>query len=180
MSLADQLTVARAAAVVAVIALFESDVPHNEYWATAVFVAAMATDQIDGWLARRHGNSSALGTVLDPVADKILVIAMLIMVVGTGVFPAWMVALIVTREFLVSGLRLAAIQRGVVIPARDLAKLKTWVQATAATVGGLAAAGAWNDDIAWWTLLVAVVFTWVSGIDYARAAPGLLRSRPAG
>jgi CDP-diacylglycerol---glycerol-3-phosphate 3-phosphatidyltransferase len=180
MSLADQLTVARAAAVVAVIALFESDLPHNEYWATAVFVAAMATDQIDGWLARRHGKSSALGTVLDPVADKILVVAMLIMVVGTGVFPAWMVALIVTREFLVSGLRLAAIQRGVVIPARDLAKLKTWVQAIAATVGGLAAAGAWSDDVAWWTLLVAVVFTWVSGIDYARAAPRLLRSRPAG
>jgi CDP-diacylglycerol---glycerol-3-phosphate 3-phosphatidyltransferase len=180
MSLADQLTVARAAAVVVVIALFESNIAHNEYWATAVFVAAMATDQVDGWLARRQGKSSPLGTVLDPVADKILVIAMLIMVVGTGVFPAWMVALIVTREFLVSGLRLAAIERGVVIPARDLAKLKTWVQAIAATVGGLAAAGAWDNDVAWWTLLVAVVFTWVSGLDYARAAPQLLRSRPAG
>jgi CDP-diacylglycerol--glycerol-3-phosphate 3-phosphatidyltransferase len=180
MSLADQLTVARAASVVVVVALFQSDLPHAEYWATAVFAAAMATDQIDGWLARRQGKSSALGSVLDPVADKILVIAMLIMVVGAGVFPAWMVALIVAREFLVSGLRLAAIERGVVIPARELAKLKTWVQAIAATVGGLAAAGAWSDDIAWWTLLVALVFTWVSGIDYARAAPSLLRSRPTG
>ena len=180
MSLADQLTVARAAAVVVVILLFQSRLEHAEYWATAVFVAAMATDQVDGWLARRQGKSSALGSVLDPVADKILVVAMLIMVVGAGVFPAWMVALIVAREFLVSGLRLAAIERGVVIPARDLAKLKTWVQAIAATVGGLVAAGAWNDDVAWWTLLVALVFTWVSGIDYARAAPGLLRSRPAG
>jgi CDP-diacylglycerol---glycerol-3-phosphate 3-phosphatidyltransferase len=118
--------------------------------------------------------------VLDPVADKILVVAMLIMVVGAGVFPAWMVALIVAREFLVSGLRLAAIERGVVIPARDLAKVKTWIQAIAATVGGLAAAGAWSNDIAWWTLLIALVFTWVSGIDYARAAPALLRSRPTG
>jgi CDP-diacylglycerol---glycerol-3-phosphate 3-phosphatidyltransferase len=180
MSLADQLTVARAAAVVVVVALFQSDLPHAEYWATAIFAAAMATDQIDGWLARRQGKSSALGSVLDPVADKILVIAMLIMVVGAGVFPAWMVALIVAREFLVSGLRLAAIERGVVIPARELAKLKTWVQAIAATVGGLAAAGAWSDDIAWWSLLVALVFTWVSGIDYARAAPSLLRSRPTG
>ena len=180
MTLADQLTVARAASVVVVIALFESNLANNEYWATAVFVVAMATDQIDGWLARRQGQTSALGSLLDPVADKMLVIAMLIMVVGTGVFPAWMVALIVAREFLVSGLRIAAIERGVIIPARDLAKLKTWVQAIAATVGGLAAAGAWSDGAAWWALLVALVFTWVSGIDYARAAPSLLRSRPAG
>ncbi len=180
MTLADQLTVARALAVVVVVALFESDFANNELWATIVFVVAMATDQVDGWLARRQGKTSALGSVLDPVADKILVLAMLIMLVGTGVFPAWMVALIVAREFLVSGLRVAAIERGVVIPARELAKLKTWVQAIAATIGGLVAAGAWNDDVAWWSLLVALVFTWVSGIDYARAAPGLLRSRPAG
>jgi CDP-diacylglycerol--glycerol-3-phosphate 3-phosphatidyltransferase len=180
MSLADQLTVARAAAVVVVVALFESSIANNELWATIVFVVAMATDQVDGWLARRQGKTSALGSVLDPVADKILVLAMLIMLVGTGVFPAWMVALIVAREFLVSGLRVAAIERGVVIPARELAKLKTWVQAIAATIGGLVAAGAWNDDVAWWSLLVALVFTWVSGIDYARAAPGLLRSRAAG
>jgi CDP-diacylglycerol--glycerol-3-phosphate 3-phosphatidyltransferase len=175
MSLADQLTVARAAAVVVVVALFESSIANNELWATIVFVVAMATDQVDGWLARRQGKTSALGSVLDPVADKILVIAMLIMLVGTGVFPAWMVALIVAREFLVSGLRVAAIERGVVIPARELAKLKTWVQAIAATIGGLAAAGVWSDDVAWWALLVALVFTLVSGLDYARAAPRLLR-----
>ena len=180
MNLADQLTVARAASVVLVVALFEWDFPNHLYWATAVFIAAMATDQVDGWVARRQGHSSTLGSVLDPVADKILVVAMLIMVVGTGVFPAWMVALIVAREFLVSGLRLAAIERGVVIPARELGKLKTWAQAVAAGIGGLAAAGAWGNGLAWWALLVALVFTWASGIDYARAAPRLLRSRPAG
>ena len=125
MPLADQLTVARAASVVLVIALFQWDFENHLYWATAVFAAAMATDQIDGWLARRQGHTSALGSMLDPVADKVLVLAMLIMVVGAGAFPAWMVALIVAREFLVSGLRLAAIERGVVIPARDLSKLKT-------------------------------------------------------
>ena len=141
MPLADQLTVARAASVVLVIALFQWDFDNHLYWATAVFAAAMATDQIDGWLARRQGHTSALGSMLDPVADKVLVLAMLIMVVGAGAFPAWMVALIVARELLVSGLRLAAIERGVVIPARDLSKLKTWAQAVAATIGGLAAAG---------------------------------------
>ena len=88
-----------------------------------------------------------------------------------------MVAAIVARELLVSGLRLAAIERGVVMEARDLGKLKTWSQATAAAIGGFAAAGAWADTVAWWALLVAVVLTWVSGLDYARVAPAVLRKR---
>ena len=86
-------------------------------------------------------------------------------------------AAIVAREILVSGLRLAAVERGVVISARDLGKVKTWAQAVAVGVGGFAAAGAWDQTVAWWALLVAVVLTWVSGLDYARVAPGLLRGR---
>ena len=101
----------------------------------------------------------------------------MIVLVGEGVFPGWMVAAIVAREMLVSGLRLAAVERGVVIQARDLGKLKTWSQAVAAALGGFAAAGAWGESVAWWALLVAVVLTWVSGLDYARVAPGLLRGR---
>jgi CDP-diacylglycerol---glycerol-3-phosphate 3-phosphatidyltransferase len=177
MTLADQLTVARASAVPFVVALFVWHFPGHDYWATGVFIAAMATDQIDGWLARRGGRATALGSLLDPVADKILVLAVLIVLIDQSVFPGWMVAAIVAREFLVSGLRLAALERGVVIHARDLGKLKTWAQAVAAAVGGFAAAGAWSDSAAWWTLLVALVLTWVSGADYARVAPQLLRGR---
>ncbi len=88
-----------------------------------------------------------------------------------------MVAAIVAREFLVSGLRLAALERGIVVSARDLAKVKTTAQAVAAGLGGLAAGGALSDDVAWWALLVALVLTWASGLDYARVAPGLLRGR---
>src|SRR4029453_3324047 len=99
-SLPDQLTVARIAAVPIVVALFAWDFPNHAYWATAVFVVAMATDQIRGWLARRRGTSSALGKLLDPVADKVLVLAALIMLVDEGVAPGWMVALIVVREIL--------------------------------------------------------------------------------
>jgi CDP-diacylglycerol--glycerol-3-phosphate 3-phosphatidyltransferase len=177
MSLADQLTIARAAAVPLVVVLYVWDFPNHDYWATAVFAAAMSTDWFDGRIARRRGRTSELGSLLDPVADKLLVLTVLIVLVGRGVFPGWMVAAIVARELLVSGLRLAALERGVVLHARDLGKLKTWSQAVAAAVGGLAAAGAWSNDVAWWALLIALVLTWISGLDYARVAPGLLRGR---
>jgi CDP-diacylglycerol---glycerol-3-phosphate 3-phosphatidyltransferase len=178
-NLPDQLTVARVAAVPVVVLLFAWDFPNHAYWATAVFAVAMATDQIDGWLARRRGSSSPLGKLLDPVADKVLVLAALVMLIGEGVAPAWMVALIVVREILVSGLRLAAVERGVVLGARDLGRVKTWAQALAAGIAGLAAAGAWSEDVAWWALLAAVTATWVSGLDYARVAPRVLRGEGA-
>jgi CDP-diacylglycerol--glycerol-3-phosphate 3-phosphatidyltransferase len=177
MALADQLTVARVIATPFVVGLYVWDFDGHAWWATGLFVAAMATDQIDGWLARRHGRTTALGSLLDPVADKVLVLAVLIVLIDGGVFPGWMVAAIVAREILVSGLRLAALERGVVIAARDLGKLKTWSQAVAAALGGFAAAGAWSDDVAWWGLLVATVLTWISGLDYARVAPSVLRGR---
>jgi CDP-diacylglycerol--glycerol-3-phosphate 3-phosphatidyltransferase len=179
MSFADQLTVTRAAAVPIVVVLFAVSFNGHNYWATAVFCAAMATDWFDGRVARRSGQTSSLGSLLDPVADKLLVMSTLIVLLGQHVFPAWMVAAIVARELLVSGLRQAAIERGVVIAARDLAKLKTWSQATAAAIGGLAAAGVWDDNVAWWALLVALVLTWISGLDYARSAPSVLRGRAA-
>jgi CDP-diacylglycerol--glycerol-3-phosphate 3-phosphatidyltransferase len=177
MSVADQLTVARIAAAPLIVFLYVVEFDNHDYWATVLFAAAMATDWFDGRLARRSGRTSAMGSLLDPVADKVLVLSVLIVLVGRGVFPGWMVAAIVAREFLVSGLRLAALERGVVLGARDLGKLKTWTQSLAAIVGGFAAAGAWSDDYAWWALLAALVITWVSGLDYARVAPQLLRSR---
>ncbi len=176
MGFADQLTLARAAAVPVVVVLFAWDYPNHDYWATGAFVAAMATDWFDGRWARRTGSTSNLGKLLDPIADKLLVIAALVMLVE-DVLPGWMVAAIVAREFLVSGLRLAAIERGVVMSARDLAKWKTGAQAAAVTLGGLAAGGAFSTNVAWWAALVAVVFTWVSGLDYARVAPSVLRGR---
>jgi CDP-diacylglycerol--glycerol-3-phosphate 3-phosphatidyltransferase len=179
MGLADQLTLVRVAAVPIVVVLFALDDSTLDWWATGIFIAAMTTDWFDGRVARSRGHSSPLGSLLDPVADKLLVLTVLIVLIDRDVFPGWMVAAIVAREFLVSGLRLAAIERGVVMHARDLGKLKTWSQATAAAIGGFAAAGAWSTSVAWWALLVALVLTWISGLDYARVAPGLLRGRPA-
>jgi CDP-diacylglycerol--glycerol-3-phosphate 3-phosphatidyltransferase len=175
-SLPDTLTVARAVSVPFVVLLYSWNFGGHNYWATALFAAAMATDWFDGRIARSRGHSSPLGTLLDPAADKILVLAVLVMLVQERVAPGWMVALIVVREFLVTALRLAALERGVVLQARDLGKLKTWSQAVAAAIGGFAAAGAWRDDVAWWALLVALILTWISGLDYARVAPRLWRS----
>ncbi len=177
MSPADQLTVARALSVPVVIALFAVPFHGHAYWATGIFCAAMTTDFFDGRLARRHGRTSPLGSLLDPIADKVLVLGILVMLVGQHVAPAWMVASIVVREVLITGLRQAAIERGIVLAARDLGKLKTWAQAIAAGLGGFAAAGAWGTGVAWWFLLLAVVLTWVSGLDYARSAPKLFSAR---
>src|SRR5713226_3101623 len=177
MSPADQLTVARALSVPVVIGLFAWPFHGHAYWATAVFCVAMTTDFFDGKLARRHGRSSPLGSLLDPIADKVLVLGTMVMLVGERVVPAWMVAAILVREVLITGLRQAAIERGIVIAARDLGKLKTWAQAIATGFGGFAAAGAWSSGIAWWSMLVAVTLTWASGLDYARSAPQLFRPR---
>lgn len=175
MNLPDGLTIARAVSVPFVVLLYAVGFDGHDYWATALFCVAMATDWFDGRIARSRGRTSPLGSLLDPVADKILVLAVLVMLVDRDVFPGWMVAAIVVRELLISGLRLAALERGIVLHARDLGKLKTWSQAVAAALGGFAAAGAWRQEIAWWALLVAVVLTWVSGLDYARSAPRLWR-----
>jgi CDP-diacylglycerol--glycerol-3-phosphate 3-phosphatidyltransferase len=176
MHFADQLTLARAFSVPLVVVLFAWDFPNHAYWATAVFAVAMATDWFDGWWARRTDRSSNLGRLLDPVADKLLVMTALVMLVGDAL-PAWMVAAIIAREFLMSGLRLAALERGVVMAARDLGKLKTGTQAVAVAIGGLAAGGAFSTDIAWWAGMVALALTWISGLDYFLSAPRVLRGQ---
>ncbi len=105
-----------------VVVLYLWDFSGHDYWATALFAVAMATDWFDGRVARRTGRSSALGSLLDPIADKLLVLTVMIVLIGRDVFPAWMVAAIVARELLISGLRLAALERGVVLQARDLGR----------------------------------------------------------
>src|SRR5207244_12375158 len=124
MNLPDGLTIARAGSVPFVVVLYARNVDGHDYWATAVFCAAMATDWFDGRIARSRGRTSPLGSLLDPVADKVLVLAVLVMLVDRNVAPGWMVAAIVVRELLISGLRLAALERGVVLEPRGRRKVK--------------------------------------------------------
>ncbi len=99
--------------------------------AIAIFLAASFTDILDGHLARRRNQVSNFGKLLDPIADKLLVSAALIVLVEKHLAPAWAVVLIVGREFIITGLRSFATTEGIVIQARSIGKLKMWAQCVA-------------------------------------------------
>jgi CDP-diacylglycerol---glycerol-3-phosphate 3-phosphatidyltransferase len=103
----------------------------NEWLALAIFWAAAATDLLDGYLARRWAQITTIGTLLDPIADKLLISAALISLVQVHAVAAWMVVLIVAREFAVSGLRAIAAAEGYTIKASDLGKTKMLSQVAA-------------------------------------------------
>ncbi len=96
----------------------------REIVALAIFLTATLTDFLDGWLARRRGEITTLGTLLDPIADKLLISAAFISLVEVGLVPAWMVVVVVGREFAVTGLRAIASDQGVIIAASAWGKLK--------------------------------------------------------
>jgi CDP-diacylglycerol--glycerol-3-phosphate 3-phosphatidyltransferase len=102
-----------------------------ELVAAAIFGIASLTDWLDGYLARRRQQITRLGQVLDPIADKLLISATLVSLVQLELAPAWMVAVIIGREFAVTGLRNIAYSRGVAMPASGLGKLKMGAQVTA-------------------------------------------------
>src|SRR5687767_6356457 len=106
----------------------------REYVGLAIFLIAAATDFFDGFFARRHRKVTRLGILLDPIADKLLISAAFISLVELGVAPAWMVVIIIGREFAVSGLRSIASQQGVTIAASPLGKTKTITQVVAISI----------------------------------------------
>jgi len=106
----------------------------NEWLALAIFLFAAGTDLLDGYLARRWRQVTTIGTLLDPIADKLLVSAALISLVQVRVLPGWMAILIIAREFAVSGLRSIAAAEGYTIKASDLGKTKMFSQVVAISV----------------------------------------------
>jgi len=131
MNLPNILTLARIGAVpvVLVLMLFESKI--NCFWATVVFSLAAVTDWLDGYLARKWEVVTVLGKFLDPLADKLIVMAALIMLIPHGRAPAWAVFLILAREIVITGLRSIASSEGIVIAASSLGKYKTIFQMVA-------------------------------------------------
>ena len=129
----------------------------------AIFIIASLTDYIDGYIARKYNQVSDFGKFLDPLADKLLVIAAMTMFCEWGVFPAWALMIVLTREFAVTGLRLVAVGKGVVIAAGKSGKFKT-----ASTMIGLCVMMAFPQfAVSNWVIIgVIVVTTLYSGVEY--------------
>ncbi len=143
---------------------------HNwAYWGTGLFLAAALTDLLDGYLARRRKQVTTLGRLLDPIADKLLISSALISLVQLRIAPAWMVVIIIGREFAVSGLRSIAASEGFSIEVSTLGKGKMVVQVIA--VAGLILGnelGGWIRQMGQLMLWAVVIFALLSMIQYFR------------
>ena len=128
MNLPNRLTITRIALVPVVVILLQFPDPVWQALALAAFIAASFTDWLDGYLARKHQTVTNFGKFLDPVADKLLVLSTMIALSGLGRFPAWVCIVVLFRELAVDGLRLIAVEKGQVIPAGQLGKIKTNAQ----------------------------------------------------
>lgn len=173
MNAPNSVTVARIMLIPVFMVLLLGNVPYGRWWAVLAFSIAAITDSLDGYLARRHRQVTVMGQFLDPLADKLLVSAALISLVDLNSLSAWIATLIISREFAVSGLRLMAAARGIVVPAYPLGKAKTVAQVVAIItwiVSGTNLPG-WADSIgyaAYFLMGIALALTLVSGIDYFR------------
>ncbi len=127
----NMLTMMRIAAIPLMAAILMSPSKSAGFWAAALFSIASITDWLDGYLARRMGIVTVFGKFLDPIADKLIVMAAMIMILPFNRVPAWMVLVILGREIIVTGLRSIASSEGIVIQASDLGKYKTIFQITA-------------------------------------------------
>jgi CDP-diacylglycerol--glycerol-3-phosphate 3-phosphatidyltransferase len=164
LNLPNALTLVRILLVPVLIVALTGEVSGGSAVAAAVFALAALTDGLDGYIARSRQSVTTFGKVMDPVADKLMIAAALISLVSLNKLAPWVAMVIIAREFAVSGLRIAAGQQGVVIPASGLGKIKTIVQVAA--VLALIAAPDYKD--AWVQALVyaMVLITIVSGADY--------------
>lgn len=141
----------------------------REIVAVVIFLTAAATDWLDGYIARARGQVTTLGTLLDPIADKLLTVSAFVSLVELQLAPAWMIVIIVGREFAVSGMRSVAAARGLVIAASNWGKLKTFTQVVAITLLILThTLERWVQYVnlgkaALWVVLVVAIF---SMLDY--------------
>ncbi|MBI3333849.1 MAG: CDP-diacylglycerol--glycerol-3-phosphate 3-phosphatidyltransferase [Candidatus Omnitrophica bacterium] len=180
MNLPNQLTLFRIVLSFLLIASLLSPGLTARIAAVVVFILACLTDLWDGRLARSKGLVTDFGILMDPIADKILVLSAFVAFVQLGLAPAWMVVLIAAREFLITGLRIFALGRGQVLPAEAAGKHKTVSQMVAISLtllflvaresiaarpegAGWVAAG---ETGIWWLMLLTVVLTLTSGTSF--------------
>lgn len=131
MNVPNQLTILRVIMIpLFVVAMLWESLPYSDYLAGGLFIAACVTDFFDGYLARKYNQVTTFGKFMDPLADKLLVCAALICFLADSNtdMPAWVVIVIISREFIISGFRLVAAEKGVTIAASYWGKVKTFVQ----------------------------------------------------
>ena len=162
---------------------------YTYFWMLLIFIVASITDKLDGYIARSRNQVTTFGKFLDPLADKILVLAAMILLVELGKIPAWIPIIVLTREFVVSGYRLIAVEKGgKVIAASMWGKLKTVTQMIAVILvmfdknnfwdcfrGGLTGVDLILNVAATIMLLISVIATIFSGIDYMKNGKELLK-----
>ena len=151
----------------------------KELVGAAIFAIASLTDWLDGYLARRRRQITSLGQMLDPIADKLLTSAAFVSLVQLDLAPAWMVALIIGREFAITGLRSFAHSRGITIPASPLGKIKMASQVIAILLlilgwGPLP----WLAPLGYVALWVVMLTAVASAVDYCFRLQRLLHARP--
>jgi CDP-diacylglycerol---glycerol-3-phosphate 3-phosphatidyltransferase len=179
LTLANQLTLIRLVAVVPVMVALYLPFGWARSVAVALYVGAILTDYFDGIVARRSGEVTGFGKLMDSIADKALIVSIFFALVGEGSMAAWMAAIMVIREFAVTGMRMVALEAGEVIAANRWGKAKMNAQSLAVFILLLGEPGAsgWRgvvSEVGWWAMLVAVVLTLLSGWSYLRDTPRIL------
>lgn len=167
MNLPNKLTILRVVFIpFFLVALLVDGIPAGKWIALALFVIASLTDMLDGKIARKYNLVTNFGKFMDPLADKLLVSAALIAFIELGKIPAWVVIVIISREFIISGFRLVASDNGVVIAASYWGKIKTVIQMTMIIFIIPNFSGDWADIVSNILIYLALILTVVSLIDY--------------
>ena len=171
-NLPNSISLLRALMVVPMMVFLLADIPVGDIVALVVFLSAAASDWLDGYIARRRGQTSVMGAFLDPLADKLLVTAALVSLVELNKLSAWVAMVVIARELAVTGLRMVGAAKNVVISASKWGKIKT--------VSQMAAIAAliieprwlkpewtlWGQRVTWYLVVVMLVLTVVSGAHY--------------
>ncbi|MBR4014645.1 MAG: CDP-diacylglycerol--glycerol-3-phosphate 3-phosphatidyltransferase [Anaerotignum sp.] len=167
MNLPNKLTILRVILIpVFLLVLFLAPVPLNRYIAVAIFIIASLTDMLDGKIARKYNLVTNFGKFMDPLADKLLVMSALVSMVALKDLAAWVVIIILAREFAITGFRTLAMEANIVMAASWWGKVKTTVQMMMVVVVLLHLPFAYMRTLEMVLIGLAVFFTILSGVDY--------------
>ncbi|MGI6266889.1 MAG: CDP-diacylglycerol--glycerol-3-phosphate 3-phosphatidyltransferase [Candidatus Metalachnospira sp.] len=175
MNLPNKLTIFRVILIpVFIIALMSGIIPEpvNRYVGVVIFCVASFTDYLDGHIARKYNLVTNFGKFMDPLADKLLVSSALICMIELGFLPAWIVIIIISREFIITGFRLIAAEGGLVIAASWWGKIKTVTQMLMIILVLFGVGGIIGNIL----IILATVFTVISGVDYIVKNIGVLKN----